>query len=216
MKNILVTLLAVAAISFSATAQEKREMKHDGKREGMHGMMQKHHRGMFMAKELNFSEDQKKQAKANQEEFHKKMKELNSNENITVKEQRDRKAALMKEQKAKMDALLTPEQKAKVEQMKADRKAKGEERFSKHLDKMKSELGLSETQVSQLKTQRESMQSRFKAIKENESLSREQKRDQLMALKSEAKEQHKKILSADQLKKMEEMKKKHFERTPSK
>jgi len=178
--------------------------------------MHKQHRGMMMAKELNFTEAQKAQAKANHEEFKKKMQELNKNESITVKEQRDRRAALLKEQKSKMDALLTPEQKTKMAQLKAERKAKGEEHFAKHLDKMKTNLGLTDAQVAQMKSQRESMQSKFKAIMDNESLSREQKKEQFQALRAEAKEQHKKIFTPDQLKKMEEMKKKHFEKTPSK
>jgi periplasmic protein CpxP/Spy len=211
MKNIVITLLAISAFSFSATAQEKREMK-PGHMPGMH----KQHHGMMMAKELNFSEEQKAQVKLNREDFKNKMQELNKIESITVKEQRDRKAALLKEQKSKMDALLTPEQKTKMAQLKADRKIKGEEHFTKHLDKMKTTLGLTDKQIDQMKKQREAMQSRFKAIMENEALSREQRRDQFMALKAEGKEQHKKILTPDQIKKMEEMKKKHFEKTPSK
>lgn len=214
MKNIVVTLLAVSALTFSATAQEKREMKQGGK-PGMHKQHRGQH-GMMMAKELNFTDAQKEEAKANREEFRKKMQELNKIENITVKEQRDRKAVLLKEQKAKMESLLTPEQKIKMAQLKAERKAKGSERMAKHLDKMKTELGLTESQVAQMKAQRESMQSRLKAIKENETLSREQKREQLMSLRSEAKEQHKKIFTAEQLKKMEEMKKRHSQKSASK
>ena len=208
MKNIVVTLLALSAFASSAMAQEKRGMKNHH--------MQKHHHGMMMAKQLNFSEQQKTQAKLYHEDLRKKMQELNKTENITVKEMRDRKYALKKEQKAKMDGLLTPEQKTKMAQLKADRKVKHDEHFAKHLDKMKTELGLTEQQVAQMKSQREKMHSKLKAIKENESLTREQKRDQLMTLRSEAKEQHKKILTPDQQKKMEEMKKKHFEKTLAK
>jgi len=211
MKNIVATLFAVSALAFSATAQEKRESKPGH----MHDGMQKHQHGMMMAKQLNFSEEQKKQAKANHEEFRQKMQELNKNENITVKEMRDRKEALMKEQKAKMDALLTPDQKAKLEQLKAERKAKGEEHFTKHLDKMKTTLGLTDSQISELKANRAEMHAKFKAIKENESLTREQKHEQLMNLRTEAKEQHKKILTAEQQKKMEEMKKNHSKKIPS-
>ena len=84
----------------------------------------------------------------------------------------------------------------------------GANNITKHLGKMKTELGLTDIQVSQMKSQRESMQTKFKAIMENESLSREQKKEQFQALKAKGKEQHKKIFTADQLKKMEEMKKK--------
>lgn len=207
MKNISVTLFAVAALTFSASAQQPGMMK-------KHGHM-KHGHGKMMAKQLNFSEEQKKQAKINREDFRNKMQELNKNENITVKEMRDRRATLLKEQKTKMDALLTPEQKTKMEQMRATQKVKRNEHFAKHLDKMKTQLSLSDQQVAELKTQRENMQSKLMAIKQNQSLSREQKRDQLLALKTEAKEQHKKIFTADQMKKMEEMRKKRFDKKPA-
>jgi len=199
MKRLAMILLAVSAITFSASAQDKKEIK------GHHG--KKHHGRDMMAKQLNFSEDQKKQAKANREDFRKKMQELNKLENITVKEQRERKAALLKEQKAKMDNLLTAEQKTKLAQLKAEKKQKHAAHMAKRMDKMKSELGLSEAQVAQLKSQREATGAKMKAIKENEGLSREQKKEQMMALKSESKAAHQKIFTADQLKKLEEMKK---------
>ena len=204
MKNIVITLLAVSAFSFSATAQEKREMK-PGHLPGMH----KPHHGMMMAKELNFSDEQKAQAKLNHEDFKKKMQELNKNESITVKEQRDRKAAILKERKTKMDGLLTAEQKTKMTQLKAEHKAKKEAGYAKHLDKMKTNLHLTDDQVAKLKSQRVANHAKAEQIKNNESLSREQKQQQMMALKTEAKDQHNKIFTAEQLKKKEEMKKAH-------
>ena len=50
----------------------------------------------------------------------------------------------------------------------------------------------------------------------NESLSREQKKEQMMALKAEAKEQNKKIFTPEQLKKREEMKKNRGNRSATK
>ena len=206
MKKSLITLLAVAVISFSALAQEKREIKHPGNHMRQRGMMMK---------QLNLTEDQKKQAKAYHESFKQRMQELNANEKITVKESRDRKASLMKERKAKMESLLTSEQKNKLAILKEQQKIKKEEHFARHLDKMKTELGLTEDQVAKLKAQKENMQSRLKAIRENDALSREQKRDQMMTLKKEAKEHHKMIFTEEQLKKMEILKQKRFENGPN-
>ena len=93
-----------------------------------------------LAKQLNLSDEQKKQAQANKVALKQKMKELNKNESITVKEQRDRKDALRKEQKAKMQALLTPEQKTKMAELKATKMAKKEDKFAKGLEKMKSKM----------------------------------------------------------------------------
>jgi Spy/CpxP family protein refolding chaperone len=202
MKKLLVLTLALSSILFTANAQHKREHKMGGKK-------QKHAQ---LAKQLNLSEEQKKQAQANKAEFKQKMQELNKNESITVKEQRDRKEVLRKEQKAKMQAMLTPEQKTKMAELKAAKKAKHEEKFAQRLNKMKSKLNLTDAQIAQLKSQRESIKTRAKAIKDNEGLSRTQRKEQLTALKADAKAQKSKIFTAEQLKQLDEMKKNKMNR----
>ena len=197
MKKLVVLTLALSTILFTANAQHKREQKMGGKKQ--------HH--AQLAKQLNLSDEQKKQAQANKVALKQKMKELNKNESITVKEQRDRKDALRKEQKAKMQALLTPEQKTKMAELKATKMAKKEEKFAKALEKIKSKINLSDAQVMQLKSQRERIKANDKEIKDNESLSRTQRKEQLMALKAEAKIQKSNIFTADQIKQLNEMKK---------
>ena len=197
MKKLVVLTLALSTILFTANAQHKREQKMGGKKP--------HH--AQLAKQLNLSDEQKKQAQAYKVALKQKMKELNKNESITVKEQRDRKDALRKEQKAKMQALLTPEQKTKMAELKATKMAKKEEKFAKGLEKMKSKINLSDAQVMQLKSQRERIKANAKEIKDNESLSRTQRKEQLMALKAEAKTQKSNIFTADQIKQLDEMNK---------
>ena len=104
----------------------------------------------------------------------KKMRELNKKENITVKEMRDRKAAILKERKTKMDGLLTAELKNKIANLKAEQKLKKEEHYAKRMDKMKTHLNLTDDQVSKLKAQRSNIHIKAENIKNNESLSREQ------------------------------------------
>ena len=197
MKKLLVLTLALSNILFTANAQHKREQKMGDKKQ--------HH--TQLAKQLNLSDEQKKQAQANKVALKQKMKELNKNESITVKEQRDRKDALHKEQKANMQALLTPEQKTKMSELKATKIAKKEKKFAKGLEKIKSKINLSDAQVMQLKNQRERIKASAKTIKDNESLSRSQRKEQLMALKAEAKTQKSNIFTADQIKQLDEMKK---------
>jgi hypothetical protein len=175
-----------------------------------------HHQKGMIAKQLNLSEEQKKQAKAIDEDSRKKMQELNKNENITVKEMRDRRYAIQKDRKTKMQGLLTAEQKTKMAQLKADQKAKKEAGYAKRLDKMKINLNLTDDQVAKLKAQRAANHAKAEKIKNNESLSRTQKKEQMMALKAEAKEQHNKIFTPEQLKKKEEMKKNRGNRSEAK
>lgn len=206
MKKVLIPLIALMALTATTNAQNKMgKQKHH-----------QHHQKGMMAKQLNFSEAQKTQAKAINEDSRKKMQELNKNESITVKEQRDRKAAIQKERKTKMDGLLTAEQKAKQTQLRTDHKAKKEAGYAKRLDKMKTNLNLSDEQVTKLKAQRAATHAKAEKIKNNESLSREQKKEQMMALKSEAKNQHKKIFTPEQFKKREEMKKNRGDKSRAK
>ena len=207
MKKLSLTLVVMACISLTTFAQEKRAFKHHE--------IAKHHHGM-LAKELNLTDAQKAQLKSNHESFRQKMQELNKNESMTLKDFRNQKFALRKQQRASMVAMLTPDQKAKMAQLKATHMAKKQEHFAGHLAKIKTQLALTDDQVARLKEQHDAMHTRMMAIKENQSLSREQLRDQLTALKKETKEQHKKIFTDDQLKKMEEMKKHPFEKTPAK
>lgn len=208
MKKIMIGLMAVILLSVSAHAQEKRVIK------SRHFTRKQHH-GMMM-KQLNLSMDQQKQAKDIRLDFRNKMQELNKNESITVREFRDNRAKLIKEQRSKMAAILTPEQKDKLSQLRAAARSKRAMHFANHLNRLKTTLALTNEQVDQLKANREAMQSKMRSIRENESLTREQKRDQLIALKTETKNQHDRIFTGEQLKKMEEMKKKRDEQPASK
>lgn len=197
MKKVFIPMIALFALALNADAQQAIVKKRHHQKRHM----------MEMAKQLQFTDAQKAQAKTINTDARKKMQELNKQDNITVKEMRSRKAAIEKDRKTKMDGILTADQKNKLQQLKADRKAKREGQYVKHLDKMKTNLNLSDEQVAQLKEQHKANQAKAQKIKNNESLSREQKRMQLMALKSASKEQHKKIFTAEQLKKMQDLKK---------
>jgi len=197
MKKVWMPLIAIITLTLSVNAQHSK-----GKKE-----QHPKHQQMRMVKQLNLSQDQKKQAKAINEDARKKMQELDKNESITVKAMRDRKYAIQKERKAKMDGLLTAEQKAKQTQLRAEHKAKKEAGYAKRLDKMKSNLSLTDEQVVQLKTQRAATIAKAEQIKNNESLGRSQKKEQLMALTTEARDKRNKILTPEQRKKMEERKK---------
>ena len=203
MKKLL-AIIAISAITFSATAQEQRDIKKKHHAEQRHG---KGHKGEKM-KELNLTDAQKSQLKSDREAFKLKMAELEKNESLTVKEYRLRKAALQKEQHEKMRSLLTAEQKAKLTESRKKDDAKRQEMQARRIDKMKSELNLTDEQDSKLKAQNEATRMKMKAIKDNESLSQEERKVQIKALKESAKAQRKTILTAEQLKKLEERREK--------
>lgn len=207
MKKILVSAFAITIISLSATAQEKTTPQ--ASRETMqkeHHRGGKHHRKDMM-KDMNLSQEQKNQLKANNEAYRTKVQSLNQEQNITVKEANERKAALLKEHKAKNETVFTAEQKNKMAENKLKQEAASKARSEKKLGAMKMKLGLSDDQMSKLKLQQEKNQAEMKAIRENDKIDPATKKQQMMALKNRAKDQRNSVLTPEQVKKMEESKK---------
>jgi len=202
MKKIIALSLAFAIIGFSVSAQQTREAKSHKKGAAMQQGQQKE-----MIKDLNLSDAQKAQFKANREANKAKMEALNQQDNLSVKEMRERKAALMQEQKAQMENLLTAEQKATVAARKTSMDGKRKNMDDHRGAAMKEKLGLSNEQAAKLKALNEANHAKIKAIQANASLSMEQKKAQTKAVKDAAKTERQNILTAEQLKKMKAMKK---------
>lgn len=202
MKKVLALTVAFAIAGFSLTAQQTRTVKPNQKEGKMH-----HGQKKDMMQDLNLTEAQKAQLKTSREANKAKIDALNKQDNLTVKEMRERKMALMQEQKAQMESILTAEQKAKIA---ADKATMGERR--KNMDgqrgeAMKEKLGLTNDQAAKLKAHNEATHSKIKAIQDSQNLTMDQKKTQIKALKDASKAERKNILTAEQIQKMDEMKK---------
>ena len=198
MKKILLTAIVLAMGVAVLHAQDDKKF-HERKRmhKGMHGMM---------TEKLNLSQEQKDKMKSINEDFRKQMADLKKNEDITVKEMKSRREAISKDHKAKIQGLLTNDQKAQIEKNKQERKAKMEAGEKGRFEKMKTNLGLTEAQSAQLEKNRKASMEKMKAIREDKSLSDEQKKEQAMQIRKKQKEEMKSILTEEQLKKLKERK----------
>jgi Spy/CpxP family protein refolding chaperone len=207
MKKVIISALAIVLTYGSVMAQEKTQ-EH-----------KKHHKEQYgkMAEKLNLSQQQKDQMKTLNDEFRKQMEELKKNDNITVKEQRTRREELAKNHRERIQSILTQEQKDQFEKMKKEHHdgAKGKTAKTKRsgknygegrMEKMNERLNLSTEQSEKLKTLHSGMSEKIKNIRSNESLTQEQKKEQVKELMKKQKEEMKSILTEEQLKKMDEMK----------
>ena len=222
MKKIITGLFAIAAFTFSAGAQDQGT---DGQRkwnkdsQGMH----RGHDGKEM-ESLNLTDAQKQQVKTINEEFRTRMQSLNSNDNMVVKDQKAQRQALIQEKNNRISALLNADQKIKFGQMQQqhegrfgersegnnDGKAEGREgRFGggDRADHLKTELGLSDDQAAKIKAGNESFKQRVEAIRNNQSLSEDQKKSQFEALRKDREASMKSYLTADQIAKFDAIKK---------
>lgn len=190
MKRIITLSIAALVFAGSAMAQDNKKdssarWKFDGKH---HHQAAGKEKAAKFAKELNLSDAQKQQIKQINQEYKGKDKSM-----------RD-------ERKSKIEAVLTADQKAKLQQLREQRSGKNKEQHGQRGADMKKELGLSDAQSQQLKALNEDFRKQAEAIRNNSSLSQDQKKEQLKTLGEQRKEKMKTILTPDQQKKLEGMK----------
>ena len=202
MKKIIVSMLLFSLV-LAAKAQEIPERKHE------RPMMQERHQGRphmqgMDIKQLNLTDAQKEQFKTQRESFRKQMEELKKNDNITVKEWKSRMETLKKDQRTKMQGILTSDQKAQLEKMKAEHKAMNEIDAKARMEKMKLHLGLTDEQAAKMKKSHTEMAEKMKALREDDKMDAEKKKEQMHDLMKKQKEQMKSILTEEQMKKFQE------------
>ena len=79
------------------------------------------------------------------------------------------------------------------------------------LDSLAKQLNLTDDQKAKVKTILQTEFDKMKALRENQSLSREDRRDQMMSIRKSTDDAIKAVLNPDQLKKFEEMQSKMME-----
>ncbi|MEI9810409.1 MAG: hypothetical protein WDO16_22430 [Bacteroidota bacterium] len=203
MKKVIVTMMVAAFAALTIQAQEIPERK----REEFKPMEKEK---MFNKKELaslNLTEEQKTKMKSMNQDLRKQMEDLKKQDNLTVKESREKMETLRKDHQEKFQAMLTAEQKAQMEKDKEARKEKGKEWGEKKQAKMKEELNLSDEQMTKITESRKVTAEKIKAVRENNSLSAEQKSEQVKELIRQQKENTQSLLTGEQKMKMKEHKK---------
>jgi Spy/CpxP family protein refolding chaperone len=215
MKKIIISMAVMIMAAVGVNAQQPDDkMQQDHRHQFGH-----HHRQggeMMLAKKLNFSDQQKQQLKTINSDYHKKLMALKKNEDLTVRESKKQLNALRTDHKVQIQALLTPQQKDQVAKMKQERMQMAKVNANARAEKMKIKLGLNDSQASQLKIIRTDMMTKMKAVHTDNSLSQEQKHEQMKALVMEHKDQLKIILTPEQLQQLQQMRAQHHRREFSK
>ena len=224
MKKYLTALsvFTITAVAVNAQSADS-SMSNAGVKQYAWKMHHKDGHAMFMHKDhrmmmtnLNLSVDQKQQVKSLNEEYGNKIKDLEKKESITLKDYRSQKAALQKERKEKFENILTSDQKEKIAKAKELGKEKRKMVAEKRMEKMKSDLSLTDDQITKMQEQRKSMMDQAMAIQQNSSLSDEQKKEQFKDLRKANHDNMSKILTAEQLKKREELRSQHMKNMKNK
>lgn len=216
MKRMTLLLLALAISFGMVRAQEKTTTpKEQGKQfQGHHDKPGVRHRGEAMYfKNLNLSADQQQQVKNINEAFHSKMSDLRKQEAaITAKEYKEQMKTIAKERHEKMQALLTPDQKQQLASMRADTKKRFDANASHRMVNMKKNLQLTDDQSAKIHALRVETKSKIKSIREDQSLTNDQKKVQVTAAIKKQHEEMNSLLTPEQTKKMEMLRSKPIQK----
>ncbi len=194
MKKILSTALAVAL--FIGTAQAQTKDDHKGRHHGKHGEIMK---------ELELNAEQKEKIKNIREAQKKELQSLKADDKTEA--DKAAKKEIHEKYKNQIDAVLTAEQKEKIKKEKkdghsdrlekGDRKEKGRE-YAK-------ELNLSADQKAKTSALNHEFKIRMDAVRNNSSLSNEEKKIQIKGLTETHKTNLKAILTPEQAEKMKSL-----------
>lgn len=150
--------------------------------------------------QLNLTDAQKKQAKEISESYRTQEKDLRSNTQLSKADLDKQLKALHRDQKEKMQGILTSDQKAQL--AKSGRQKGIGKHHPANIDQMKSRLGLTDEQTTQIKANRADFQTKMKAIRADQNLTAEQKKEQIQSLSREQRSKMQSILTPEQKAKM--------------
>ena len=153
---------------------------------------------------LDLTADQKQKMKENQENLKTQKQAIQNDALLSADQKKSKMMDLQKVYREKNSSILTAEQKAIL---KADQAKRGSENRMKGQKGMKGEKGmkgldLTADQQAKMKDIRSKMQTESMAIKNNTSLTQEQKKQQMQVLRKSNKEQMNQILTPEQKLKM--------------
>ncbi|WP_157580330.1 hypothetical protein [Segetibacter koreensis] len=178
MKKITLGVMALA-IGFSSMAQiaDSTSNKH----KTFHN--RENHLGGQNLEKLNLTDDQKAQIKIVNENFRQQMQDVRKNANNNADDLKAKRRDLMKEHKEKINAILTPAQRKQAEDMRQEfaKENKGQ-MHGQRFEEMTKDLHLTPEQAAKMKDLNAAFRTDIQSIRQNNSLSQQEKKEQLKSL----------------------------------
>lgn len=164
--------------------------------------------GQRMAQELGLTEAQKSQIQSYLQDARSQLQVLR--DTALTQEQRRAQARQIRETaQAKVRAVLTPDQQAKADQLRQQAQqrmeARREEMTGRMLGRLTTELGLSDSQNATIKSYLDQQKAQAGVIRDNSALNREQKQQQLQALRQQTQSSIRGVLTTDQQAKADQL-----------
>jgi Spy/CpxP family protein refolding chaperone len=205
MKRILTGAFALLLFAGAAQAQTKQDSSRHNHRDGHEMMM----------KQLNLTADQQAKLKTIHQNERKEMESLKT-KSLTADQSKTQRKELHKKYKDQMQSVFTPAQKDQLKKLRAERKEnggkkgewkKGGKGFAKRGTDFQKELNLTQAQKDQLTKLRTDTKTQVQSIRDDQSLTQDQKKEKIHSLMKNQQEQFKSVLTKDQVEKLQTVKK---------
>jgi hypothetical protein len=154
---------------------------------------------------VRYTPDQRKQIQGIDADYRKKREDLYKQDNLTLGAYKSQLVALDKDRKSKMQGLLTDDQKKQIVASKQRASDNAQVMAAARLERMKINLQLTDDQASKIKSQGEAFRAQAQAIRDNDNLLPDQKREQMKALFDKQKADFASVLTPDQQAKLKDM-----------
>lgn len=206
MKRIITGALALVLFAGAAQAQTKKDTA------GFH-----HRQGReMMAQQLNLTADQQAKLKSIHDAQRKEMEALKT-KSLTAEQSKEQRMALHKKYQEQMQSVLTPDQKDQMKKFKAERKEKGGKKgewkkggkkgIAKKGGEFQKDLNLTQAQKDQLSKLRTDSKSQMESIRNDQSLTQDQKKEKIYSLMKDQQEKFKTVLTKEQVEKLQSSRK---------
>ena len=201
MKKAILGIALATCISIGASAQDQSN--------GLSDHPKRHHRGNRM-EQLNLTDQQKTELKTINEDFKTQMTDLKKSEDkITVTEWKSKMANIRKDHHEKVQKILTDEQKASMKKMRKEHGRHFRQDRVNRIERMKKELNLTDEQTTAVEKNLGESLKKIRSVHDDKSLTDDKKKEQYKSLQDQQEEGLKSILTPDQWKKYQELKKYH-------
>ena len=211
MKRIFSSALVIMLTIGAAQAQSTSTDKHEGHK--------KEHNKSF--DELNLSADQKARLQSIREDFRKQSADLKNSTTLTAEQKQARRKELHEQFRSQSEAVFTPAQKEQMTKKRAEWKEKnkdgkrgwekdgqakaGKANRMQRGEGFEKELGLTTDQQQKMEQMRTDFRNKFSSLRNDNSLTDEQKKAKMQEMRKQQQEKMKSILTPDQIQKMESL-----------
>ena len=207
MKQLITATIAFLLITVAANAQKRKcGNETNGNHKGNHKKE--------MAEKLQITDAQKTKIKTIKEQTKKDKTALEANNSMTLGDYKAKKATLEQNKATAIKNVYTPEQTKQLETLKADKKAKHEAKQQQKFAALQQKANLTPTQVSMYTKNKENASVAIGKIKQNTTLTKAEKHQQIKAVKQENKQSFLSSLTPEQKLQVETMKKEKGKRKP--